>query len=502
MTTSTVSPVSKCQARNPEFCRYHGSTKKAKFEERSAKFYKNAQTEVNIAIAQGAGFYMDAQEICNIAEQEYFSTEAGEKELLAKIADTPEGIELDVLKQKHADALEMREQLEAKDAEEGVYTFPASKLPEAQNRLDKANRKLERAGLEERFTADIEHYIETDKDGNKFDMIRYQLNIPPVKVAGWDFVAAVDNMDNGSFITRVLPGQELKGYSPEKMVCDHCGNNRKRKATYLLKDAQGEYKQVGSSCLQSFLGVTPKGLWALSYDVEETERLDNGIRRRGGPDQLIPVDDTVAIALAISDGGKKFTSSSKAMEWGIESTASQVSTQLFSSTLKEKDKVDFSAYREQAKEIIKNTQFDDNSDYGSNMKKLLSEKYLSTKHIGYTVSVIAAHNRQINEAKKKEELEKAPKPQGFLGAVNEKVGNISATIKMVRPITSSYNDAPGSMVTMITDDNKEVVWYASKPQDLTSNQKVTIKSATVKKHGSYQGIDQTIVLRPKLEPIE
>lgn len=259
---------------------------------------------------------------------------------------------------------------------------------------------------------------------------------------------------------------------------------------------------MGSSCLQSFLGVAPKGLWALSYDVEETERLDNGIRRTGGPDQLIPVEDTVAIALAVSDGGKKFTSGSKAMEWGIESTASQVTNQLFSRSLKEGDKVDFYPYREQAKELIKNTHFEGDSDYGSNMKKLLAEKYLSPKHIGYTVSVIAAHNRQVNEAKKKEELEKAPKPQGFLGVENEKVGNIKATIKMVRPTTSSYNDAPGSMVTMVTDDNKEVVWYASRVQDFTPNQKVNIKTATVKRRGSFQGVDQTIVIRPKVEPVE
>lgn len=501
MSTVTAT-ATKCQAKNPEFCRYHGSSKKTSFEERSRKFYVNAQIDLNSALALNPDRYMEAKEVYDIAEAEYYSTAKGEAELVEKIEATPDSVEKDVLIQKHKNALKMRETLEEQDSHEGLYTFPASKLEEASKRLDKANRKLERAGVSERFTADIEHYIETDDEGNKFDMVRYQLNSPPLKVAGWDFVAAVDNMDNGGFITRVLPGQELKGYAPEKMVCDHCGNNRKRKATYLLKDSAGEYKQVGSSCLQSFLGVAPKGLWALSYDVEETERLDNGIRRTGGPDQLIPVEDTVAIALAVSDGGKKFTSGSKAMEWGIESTASQVTNQLFSRSLKEGDKVDFYPYREQAKELIKNTHFEGDSDYGSNMKKLLAEKYLSPKHIGYTVSVIAAHNRQVNEAKKKEELEKAPKPQGFLGVENEKVGNIKATIKMVRPTTSSYNDAPGSMVTMVTDDNKEVVWYASRVQDFTPNQKVNIKTATVKRRGSFQGVDQTIVIRPKVEPVE
>lgn len=496
---TTLTPISKCTVENPDLCRIHGNKQKIKFEKKAVSNLAWAKTNLEKAENKSVDDYMYAKEIYEHAELEYYSTLTGEKELQDQIA-AAQWPENEILEEKLKAANKLRLEIEAKDAEAYTYTFPESKLEDALHRIEKANRKLERAGIKERFTADTEYFTEEGENGEKFSMVKLQLNHPPLSVDGWDFVAAVDEAENG-LVTRVMPGQELGGYKPESMICDHCGRKRFRKATYLIRNEQGEYKQVGSSCLEPFLGMSPKGLWALEFDMEENNRLDDGRRVSGGVDSVVPLQDTVAIALAVSDNGKSFKSKAYAQETFSDSTSDMVRNELFG-LKKDKKKLDYSEYMDKAAEVIQNTKFEGDNDYVTNMRTILDAENVKAKHIGYAVSVVSAYNRQHEDiAAKKAKIDNAP--SGFLGEVGEKFTNKTATVKIIKHDENpySYNGEKVSWIVLRTDDNKEVVWSASKYLDFEPGDKVNIAKGKVKNHKTYNGNDQTSINYAKIELI-
>jgi hypothetical protein len=88
----------------------------------------------------------------------------------------------------------------------------------------------------------------------------------------WDLLARVDFSDLGKnlslFVSEPLP-QSLDLSSRD---CDHCGLDKQRKTVYYVhKD--GQYRRVGSTCVEDYLGAAPKdldyigGLKAELYDT-------------------------------------------------------------------------------------------------------------------------------------------------------------------------------------------------------------------------------------------
>ena len=90
---------------------------------------------------------------------------------------------------------------------------------------------------------------------------------PVAKFGGWQFRAVlrpVPVVGGWSHVVNPVPGdyevdlpsRYLPGGadSVNPAHCDHCGHPRKRSATYVLHNEDGRWVQVGSTCLQSFLG--------------------------------------------------------------------------------------------------------------------------------------------------------------------------------------------------------------------------------------------------------
>ena len=482
-----------CKSNKPAFCRYHGDSKKIAFETRLKVQLSHAQKQLEES-GDDVHRFMEARAALDEAELQYAATMTGEEELREKIANAawPEN---EVLEQKLTEALKLRQQLEDDDSEEGIYSFPASRLEEAKKRIDKANRKLERAGVEERFTYTVEEYIEEDADGHKFAMVSLEMSNPKLKVSGWDFVAAVDRTPDGGVITRVLPNQDLGEGRPESLICEHCGRARHRKTTYMLRNSEGEYKQVGSGCLSSFLGVEPKGLWALNYDMDVDSSLIGGKPEFGGADTVFDLQEVVATGLAASDNGQTFVTASSANEYGGASTADRVRKKLFGTLRDEKIEVSEEHYAA-AREMIANTTIDGETEYARNMRTVLGSTNLSVKHIGMAVSVIAAANRE----KWKQEREAAKalevKSVGYLAEVGAKVSNLDLTVKRVDYYEGSYGTQ--TRIIMTAPDGKEVLWTASGYRSAEAGDNIQIKSATVKNHRQFNDNDQTVLTRARI----
>lgn len=490
--------ASNCRAKNPHFCRYHG-TEGADYESRAERSFTYLTTKLAESKEHDERYELgfDLQE----AALEYAATDKGGEYFNQKLAEAGDDwAEKERLETLLEDAARLRSNME--DKADGIVKFPASKLEEAENRIAKANRKLERAGIEERFTYTTEEYIETDKEGHQYKMVALALSHPTLSYNGWSFVAAVDKLEDGSVITKTLPSQELNGYRPESFQCEHCGSNRRRNSTYLVRNEEGEYKQVGSNCLKSFLGVSPQALWALNYDPEEKDEfIDRGRRSYGGADTLIPTTELVAAALAVSEGGNKYVSNSTASEWGVESTTSQVRGYFFDNKRDKWKDVEHTDYMEQAKNIMNSTTFEGEDDYNTNMRQLVAQDNTDMKHMGYVTSVISAYRRQQAKAN----YVAKPKAVGFLGQEKDKIKDVKVTVKTVRTLSGFYNgyERTSTMIIMEDEKGREVKWNATGSKNYKEGSQITISSATIKGLGEYNGNEQTIITRAKvLEPEE
>lgn len=397
--------------------------------------------------------------------------------------------------------------------EEGVsYTFPARRLPEALNSIEKANRRLERFGIAERFTVEVEEWHRTVPADTPFapplreKMVRLTVANPSISYGGYRFLAAVTEEDAG-LITRTGHGVELGGWRPTSLACEHCGHNRARSKTYLVEGPDGVRKQIGSSCVEGYIGVRPEGLWALNatpIDPQDYEDEADGPRDRTVLEQ--PVDYALGIALAVSDGGENFVSKAKAWEYGIESTAERVATVTWGGNISPEEREAILGRAAgyvasgKVKEVLSTIEkLEGTSDYAVNLKTAAAGEWVKYENVAVLVSGLSSYTRE----KRRAEAAAAPQPtKGFLAPPQTKLKGVKAKVKKVRHLEST--DPWGrpqvrSQVVYEDEQGHELIWWASKAVGVKEGATVTFSGGTVKAHGNFNGVDQTVLTRVKME---
>ena len=394
-----------------------------------------------------------------------------------------------------------------------VYDMPAYRLDQAIAKIDAANKKLERNGIDDHFTYDVEHYLyegTTTERGytESFTEARCKLTLsePEIAYGGWHFVAALDATDNG-VIARTAPGQSLDGWRPDEQSCDHCGTRRQRNSTYVVANADGNRKQIGSDCLEPFLGVRPKGLWALGYDLEDDlktgdDEFDWGPGSHGTT--AVPVRDLIATALAVSDGGKQFLSKARAEEWERTSTSAATNEVLFGRAYDRKDAERRDEIHQRAQQYLEDgtadavvaagQTVDGDGDYPVNLRTALAGEWVDSRHSGIAVSAIAMWRRGQERA-----AVKAAVAPGFIAPEKAKIAGVKATVTKVSYVDDPYGYHGGvnTLVIFQTPDGHQLKWFASGRKDFEVGQAGTFTGGSVKAHEQYKGADQTVVTRVK-----
>ncbi len=393
----------------------------------------------------------------------------------------------------------------------------ASRIEEAHNYVAKANRKLEKAGIADRFELVIGESKEVKVNNGSaiaeyVTKVEVELNVPEISFGGFTFVATLID-ESGDIITRVAPGQDLKGYRPKDAVCDHCGITRQRNKTYIVRDADGKISQVGSSCIRLFLGFAPTSLWTLEYDLAEFEASEGEGGYSNGGTSSYDVRELIALAYAITDGGKGYRSA-RSCEYSGVPTSSRVWFHLYPRFEGFKNAAEEAAARAEhhaiiaAKEAVTAETIDaviasaatlsSDTDYGSNMQILVGKERVTSKSVNMLISILAVFTKERTQR-----AEKAAKVQGFIGEAGDKVEGIEAVVTDVKPIESTYgyrttttylhtfNDAAGHVIK----------WFASRHQGVDIDDKVIIVKATVKGQDHFAGQDQTLITRATLKKI-
>jgi hypothetical protein len=401
---------------------------------------------------------------------------------------------------------------------ETVYDIRSDGLNAAIDSINKANARAERAGIEDRFTYQIETYKQRIPSGTPGvpDQIevrhRLTLNRPTIQHDGWTFAATLTWDPEAGLVTRTVPGATLFN-RPEARQCDVCHSQRDRRDTYIVQKGD-EQQQVGSSCLQQFMGISPSGLWMLGFEPDTGGGGEGGGGGGGVPfnDRRFDSQQMLALSFAVArDTG--WISRGRAQSMQTRSTSDRVADILTGSlpsrdparaeeqAWQEKMKREAVGLMDDAQSILDTARtMDGDSDYASNLRSVAQPDTVSGRNMPLLASAIAVHQRiQEQEAARRAAREQQEQnPSQHVGEKGGKIKDHEATVLGVRYIDGAYGVT--TLLTFSDNDGNVLKWFASGRKDDISVGDTVKVSGTVKDHGEFRGVAETVLTRAKYVP--
>jgi hypothetical protein len=340
------------------------------------------------------------------------------------------------------------------------------------------------------------------------------------QLPGYTLVAAIDHTEGGAVI-RTVPGESCpESYRSAGNNCDHCGHNRRRKSTYILRHESGEHKQVGSTCIKDFLGLQFDAMlsayrWLLTCDGSEF-----GGAPRGAFNVSLSAFLTLCASSIREFGWRARGAGAAACDrhsrrgYGEPShscpdcqipTADRIWDGLrgFGSlpTVTEADQT--AAAEAQAWALA----LAPSNDYQHNIKTIAACETIKRKQAGFAGSIVSSHQRQGQRDAERQAREaarrKALAEQGEAGA-NEHQGTVGQPLTVTGAVVfqrQCHTRFGVSYLYKFQAPRGLVVWFASRDQDLGTGDTVTL-TGRVKKHDSYRGECQTVLTRCKVQEVK
>ena len=380
-------------------------------------------------------------------------------------------------------------------------TIFLNRLEELQKQFNRFAKKANAIGLETSLTIG-EPYVKEltiygydeiahatiDKGTAHVDVVNVSVVFPDYKLGEYDVIGVIDHTlstkENAVYPCGDwnIPTKYRKGQG----ICEHCRTNHKRSKTVLLMNKSGEYKQVGTSCLKEYTGITDISLVSAFRALDalfEESNIDTGMYT-GRPSRKIPIEDYLAACVHyVKSNGYTKSLKNEAMD---------------DISHRDLTKSDF----EKAKRIrdyFKNGEFTD--DFLHNIHMHMMKGY--TEEDGLLAYAPIAYAKEMAKAKAKAEKEKANAMIEYYGNVGEKVKGIAVTGKCLTSYTSCYGSIYNAVTTFVYQftDNANHVFIWKTANDIPLNDDGIFNgviSGTIKEHSEYKGTKQTVLTRVKV----
>ena len=311
---------------------------------------------------------------------------------------------------------------------------------------------------------------------------------------GWTAIAQLEHFDNGNLVNR-FDREDITpipvAWRTCKPHCDHCGIDRQRNVTYIVRDKTGAFRQVGSSCLKDYTGIDPRSATAFAelfdaMSVCECNESNYDPDRESRGYMIYGVERVIALAVdQIARNGYHNADST-------EPTKEAVGKALRNSAQPTEDgwnKAKVFA------EWLKTTDITDSLIRDCSV--LAKNEYCKLSHIGRLCYMPIAYDkemaRQAREAERNAKNAETAKTSQHIGSVGDR---ITVTLSAAEFVTSWETYYGYTYLYKFTDNAGNVlVWFSSDSKDVT---KVTTLTGTVKKHDERDGIKQTVVTRCRL----
>ena len=432
-------------------------------------------------------------------------------------------------------------------AEPTVFLCKADRYDQFVKEVAKAQGRLDRAGADVKIEFDIET-LELEKfvKGLTYEIDRQMV---PTGIFEPYFRATLKNdsfrfstghhtfvatlvAEEAGYTVHTAPGQSLDGWkrpAVDDISCGICNTVRRRINLYIVRDDNtGELIQVGTNCLAPLLGFTPAALWALTWSSEFAAQFggnedddDDKVWGPGGRvDRTVSIDRVLAIAWAVTNGGKNYVSTKAADAYfdrtgggsSIATTVSRVHSHLGGRPRPyrgdDTDGIAWDAVQAQVEatsdEIVTAIKgsvasLKPGSDYAENMTVILAAESgrVTYRNVGILGSLVAVYARE-QDLRVQRQAEAKKVASGFLGEVKERIRDFSITLLTVREFETDFGAS--TLVVGRTADGHTVKWFASGSHNWEVGQTLNFKAATVKEHllagsDTYTKVDTTMITR-------
>lgn len=377
------------------------------------------------------------------------------------------------------------------------------------DRLDKAieslSRKARKLGLSAPSYTVVNRELKVTESGEAFYEVEVHISDPSeVKINGWQFVAKKVPGTSDNFF--VISGGEVPwGYRTSDMYCDHCKRSRRRNVVYILKNEDGDFIQVGKSCLIDFIGHESAGSvagfleelsnWKVTLQNDEKECREKWCF--DSPSHVVLKTFLVHAVACVDQRG--YISGKAAYERGCSSTGSMALGNMADLRRGRKHFPLKDDYFDQAEKILdwyksEIAAKERLNDYEANLVAALGEgATVLIRHANYAASLIVAYRKA-----KSLEAERASKTNEFYGNVGDKINDLELTLVYSGEVANSYY--PKWLNRFEDQDGRSFVWFSSQKwfADDDIGEAFKFRGGKVKDHNEYKGRKQTMLTRCKL----
>ncbi len=334
----------------------------------------------------------------------------------------------------------------------------------------------------------------------------------PVTLDGWSFAASVEHTPKGNLIFPI-PGLEVPAkFSEANCSCEHCNLSRFRKGLFLVRNVKTEeWKQVGSTCLQDFVGGASAEALARQFEFfgEITQALVDFDQAQcfgfEGTAAAYELREIVARGLAVQakhgwlsktkareQGGSAIPTAERVLET-YKNHQAMTELEVTEKMLEEADLYIETFAALNSEEVAE-------SDFARNLKVICSAGYASKTSFGLACALPVAYKVRQDKAAREATQELRRQASKHVGEAGKRQ-NFTATIERIIILESELY-GPKTLTIMADDSGNVLVggsfsyknWNSETHRCAEEGDRVTFK-ATVKEHGERDGVKQTKLLR-------
>ena len=373
-------------------------------------------------------------------------------------------------------------------------------------KLTRIANKCKKYGCEFTYKKTGEVYRELiDENKQKYTARFIQVEAEGTAIINdWQFIASVEHTEKGNIINRVCDIEVPERYYMGSPVCEHCNSSRYRKYTYIVRNVNnGEFKQVGKSCLNDFthgLSAEAAARYISLYDcLIAGETPEPGFRF----EHYIELKEALQyIAETINKFGYVKTqdcgrsTASRAHDYYLTNNG-MIPSYIREDCKREMEEVNFDHTAPKVLDTVSKAldwvlSQDETNNYMHNLKTICSLPYVRQKNFGILASLFPSHNRELAYQAKKEAEAKANAAEvtsEYVGTIKDR---ITVEVKSVTCVTSWGTDFGITRIYKIIGTDGNV--YMWKTGNLIEDTIKTI-TGTVKAHNEFRGIKQTELTR-------
>ena len=368
------------------------------------------------------------------------------------------------------------------------------RVEEVEKRLIRLSKKAKRYGIPLAWEIGADELVEVSyrddfDEEHKMSVIAVPVTVSDemIRMGGWTAVAHLEHLPNGNVVTMFNREEIPEVFRTLDAHCDHCGTTRDRKFTYIVRNEDGELRQVGSHCLKDYTGIDPRmsAIWAEVVDMDATDEVRDWEHDcyaiRGWY-----VEEIIALAIdSIRERGYVRSDDDAPTKDAVRSMLAEG----------RHPSVEALAKAELVIRWVKG--IEDGTGIERDMFPVVMSGVCSSRHFGRLVYLPVAFDKEMKRIADEEARRAAKSAErassSFVGEVGDKVSFRAADAQYVTSFENQYGMT--HLFKMLDEDGNVFVWYASRMSDMRPGMNV---SGTIKAHKEYDGVCQTVLTRCKI----